>query len=46
MGRNKDHKKVKCKKCGGTGFMGKNLNNLECCPACNGNGTVKNHNCK
>lgn len=37
---------MKCRKCVGTGFIGKGIDDIRCCSACNGSGTTKNHSCK
>jgi hypothetical protein len=46
MGYTTETRKVKCKKCAGTGFYGRSLNEIGCCNMCNGSGTVKRHGCK
>ena len=45
-GKSKASKRMKCKKCAGAGFTGKNMGDIHCCSVCNGDGTVKSHNCK
>jgi molecular chaperone DnaJ len=45
-GKSSEAKKIKCKKCSGSGFVGKGLDDIRCCSACNGNGTVRNQGCK
>lgn len=46
FGKPRENKKVKCKKCSGSGFLGKGIDDIHCCSACNGNGSVKNQGCK
>ncbi len=46
MGNSSENKKIKCKKCAGTGFFGKNIHDIGCCNLCNGSGHIKKHGCK
>lgn len=46
FGKPKENKKTKCKKCAGSGFLGRGIDDIHCCSACNGNGTVKSQGCK